>query len=71
MEAFTDAGALFRSHPELRADSRIVDAVAPRHRLNDRAFAPRHSSPAARRRPSRLHSRRVSIAAEPGGTDPV
>jgi hypothetical protein len=27
MEAFTDAGAIFRSHPELRADSRIVDAV--------------------------------------------
>jgi len=27
MEAFTDAGALFRSHPELRADSGIVDAV--------------------------------------------
>jgi hypothetical protein len=27
MEAFTDAGAIFRSHPELRADSTIVDAV--------------------------------------------
>jgi RNA polymerase sigma factor (sigma-70 family) len=27
MEAFTDAGAIFRSHPELRADSGIVDAV--------------------------------------------
>ena len=27
MEAFTDAGAIFRSHPELRANSRIVDAV--------------------------------------------
>jgi hypothetical protein len=27
MEAFTDAGALFRSHSELRADSRVVDAV--------------------------------------------
>jgi hypothetical protein len=27
MEAFTDAGALFRSHPGLRADSRVLDAV--------------------------------------------
>jgi hypothetical protein len=27
MEAFTDAGAIFRSHPELRADSAVVDAV--------------------------------------------
>jgi RNA polymerase sigma factor (sigma-70 family) len=27
MEAFTDAGAIFRSHPELRADSNVVDAV--------------------------------------------
>jgi RNA polymerase sigma factor (sigma-70 family) len=27
MEAFTDAGAIFRSHPELRTDSRVVDAV--------------------------------------------
>jgi hypothetical protein len=27
MEAFIDAGALFRSHPELRADSGIVAAV--------------------------------------------
>jgi RNA polymerase sigma factor (sigma-70 family) len=27
MEGFTDAGAIFRSHPDLRADSRVVDAV--------------------------------------------
>ena len=27
MQAFTDAGAIFRSHPELRDDSRILDAV--------------------------------------------
>jgi RNA polymerase sigma factor (sigma-70 family) len=27
MERFTDAGALFRSHPELRAAPRLVDAV--------------------------------------------
>ena len=27
MEAFTDAGAVFRSHPELRAAPGLVDAV--------------------------------------------
>jgi RNA polymerase sigma factor (sigma-70 family) len=27
MQTFTDAAAIFRSHPKLRADSRIVDAV--------------------------------------------
>jgi hypothetical protein len=27
METFSDAGALFRSHPELRAAPRLVDAV--------------------------------------------
>lgn len=27
MERFTDAGAVFRSHPEIRAESRVVDAV--------------------------------------------
>ena len=27
MERFSDAGAVFRSHPEIRAESRVVDAV--------------------------------------------
>jgi hypothetical protein len=27
MDRFSDAGAVFRSHPEIRAESRVVDAV--------------------------------------------
>jgi len=27
MERFSDAGAVFRSHPEIRSESRVVDAV--------------------------------------------
>jgi len=27
MERFTDAGAIFRSHPELRTTDELVDAV--------------------------------------------
>ena len=29
MQRFSDAGEVFRSHPEVRAPSRVVDAVVP------------------------------------------